>query len=153
MTCGRTWVTWLLTALALVWTIAPVVAAPRDVTYSAQYLAFAPNAGGQRVFALRQATDQREIGVFMNEDLLSGNMPIMGALYDWRFPICDQRCWLQSYIQGGLGLSTAGPLMELTWGVNLLWTVRLDVTTHAFITTNRLVLWSVPLWVGLSVKL
>lgn len=128
-------------------------AATQDVTYSFQFQSFAPNAGGQRAYALRRATDAREIGLFLNEDLLSAGNPIFGALYDWRFPICDQSCWVQLYFQAGIGLSTAGPIAELTWGSNFLWTARIDITTHAFFTTNRVVLWSLPIWVGLSFKI
>lgn len=128
-------------------------AASRDVSYSLQVHALAPNAGGQRAYALRRATNESEWGLFANEYLRAGDYPLMGGLYSFRYPICDQSCVIQFYAQTGVGVSNVGPFIELLWGTNLFWTVRLDVASQILITRDHVVVWSYPLWIGLSVSL
>ncbi len=125
--------------------------ANKMATYSLQVAAFAPNAGGQEAYALRRATDKVEWSVFVNRYLYAGDYPLMGATYDWRFPICDQSCFWQFYIQAGVGLSTTGPVLEVLWGTTLLWVARVDIATQMFFQSNRLISWSYPLWIGVSI--
>jgi hypothetical protein len=122
-------------------------------TWSVMGMALAPNAGGQAAYSLRRATDQNEMGVFANTYLQAGNYPLLGAVYDWRFPLCGQECFWQFFAQAGVGLSTGGPLVELTWGTIPFWILRVDVTTHIIAVPYRAVTWSYPLWVGLSLPL
>ena len=123
------------------------------VTYSAAWQAWAPNAGGQRAYALRRATPHSEISIFMNEYLLAGNNPLYGATYDWRLPICDRNCFWQFYVQMGAGISSGGVLGEILWSSTFLWVARLDIATQIFLSQQRLVTWSYPLWLGLSLPL
>lgn len=134
-------------------------------TVTAQYLSLAPNAGGQLAYGLRLATNNWEAGLFSNQYITAGNLPYSGGTYDWRFPICDDSCWWQFFVQGGGGLSNAGPLAEITWGTVLpllpLWlptsapkfvpALRLDVTSQMIFIRYRAVTWSYPLWAGVSV--
>lgn len=123
------------------------------VTYSLQVLALAPNAGGQNAYALRRATDEEEMFAFYNNYLGAGEYSLIGLGYDWRFPICDQSCFWQFYFEAGGGVSTAGPFAELLWGTNIFWVARLDISTHFYLTSKRVIGWSYPLWVGISMPL
>jgi hypothetical protein len=127
--------------------------AEEGVTYSLQVAALAPNAGGQQAYALRRSTDEDEWFLFSNNYLETGKFPLTGAGYNWRFPICDQDCFWQFYVEVGGGISTAGPMAEVIWGMNFLWVTRLDIGTHFYLTQNRLITWSYPLWAGISVPL
>lgn len=143
----------LLFAVALASISVPAWAKSERTTWSALGLALAPNAGGQAAYSVRRATDDNEIGVFANTYLMAGNYPLLGAVYDWRFPICGQECFWQFFAQAGVGLSTAGPLVELTWSTIPFWILRVDITTHIIAVPWRAVTWSYPLWVGLSLPL
>ena len=125
----------------------------KHTTYSLQALAFAPNAGGQQAYALRRATDKSEWTLFANYYLQTAGGPLMGGGYDLRMPVCDQRCFWQFYAQIGGGVSTIGPYVEVLWGTNLFWILRLDIATHFYITAARAIFWSYPLWAGLSLPL
>ncbi len=127
--------------------------AAKKASYSLQFHALAPNAGGQRAYALRRATDDREWSVFANEYLRAGDYPLFGGMYSFRYPICGQECLVQVYAQTGIGVTSVGPGAELLWGMNLFWTVRLDVASQFYITKDRVVVWSYPLWIGLSISL
>jgi hypothetical protein len=154
----------LLVAIALAAGAASAARAG-DYAVTAQTLALAPNAGGQQAYALRLGTDRWEAGAFSNLYLSAGSLPLSGAVYDLRLPICDHTCFWQFFVQAGGGLSNAGPLAELTWGTMIpllpIWlpvprfnyvpALRLDITTHMIVIRQRIVTWSYPLWVGLSV--
>lgn len=141
-------------------------AADKKYTVSAQGMALAPNAGGQQAYTLKLATNDWEAGVFSNQYILAGNMPLTGATYDLRFPICDDSCWWQFFAQTGVGLSNGGPIAEITWGTVIpllpLWlptsapryvpALRLDVTTQMIFIRYRAVTWSYPLWAGISIS-
>lgn len=120
---------------------------------SFQTSAMAPNAGGQNAFALRRGSNDEEWSVFSNQYLRTGDYPLSGLVYAKRFPICGTHCFWQFYVQTGIGISSAGPLFEVTWGTNLLWLARIDFATQAFVTTDRLIFWSYPLWLGISLPL
>ncbi len=140
-------------------------AADRKYTVSAQALALAPNAGGQEAYTLRLATNEWEGGVFSNQYILAGDKPLTGAFYDLRFPICDDSCFWQFFVQTGAGLSNGGPLAQITWGTVIpllpIWlpfsapryvpSLRLDITTQMIFIRYRAVTWSYPLWAGISV--
>lgn len=119
--------------------------------YSLQGMALAPNAGGQQAIALRRATAKSEWTVFANEYLRAGNQPLVGALYGLRFPVMGRSRGLQMIFETGVGVSSVGPMVELLWGTTLLWSVRLDVATHLYLAKERAILWSYPLWIGVSV--
>lgn len=118
---------------------------------SSQVWAFGPNAGGQRAFSLRGSGANHEVAAFVNTYLLAGGVPLLGATYSWRFQPCEGGCWWPIYTQVGIGGTTAGPLGELTWGTHLLWLLRIDFTTHFIVTGERVIVWPMPLWFGLSV--
>jgi hypothetical protein len=150
----RAWAKALRLFVIAVLATAPVsLRAAEDITYSLQVAALAPNAGGQQVYALRRATDKNEWFLFSNSYLETGKYPLTGVGYNWRFPICDQECFWQFYVEVGGGISTAGPMAEIIWGMNLLWVTRLDIGTHFYVTQNRIITWSYPLWAGISVPL
>jgi hypothetical protein len=123
------------------------------VTYSAQFLAYAPNAGGQQAYSLRRADDKGEWSVFANTYLMTGAFPLSGMTYNWRFPICNQSCFWQFFVEAGAGVSTAGPMVEVVWGSILLWSLRVDLSTQAFLIPQRVILWSYPFWMGVSLPL
>ena len=122
-------------------------------TYTLQLKAHTSNAGGQQVYGVRRGNDTHEISGFYNQFLLSGGKPIWGGTYHWRFPICGIECFWQFYAQAGIGLSTGGPILEFTWSTTAFWVARIDFATQIFVTRTRLVSWSNPLWIGVSVPL
>ena len=154
-----------LIALVMLLGTTSAFAAEKNWTATFQVGAFAPNAGGQDAYGLRVHRDNREYTLFSNSYLMAGAYPLTGAIYSWRFPICDETCWWQFFAQIGAGVSTAGPLAEIVWGSQIplapLWlprsapkylpSLRFDVTTHMIAVPYRLVLWSYPLWLGISV--
>jgi len=155
---------WTVT-LALSWLIAgAALANEKKWTATTQVGALAPNAGGQEAYAVRLHKDEREYSLFANTYLMAGSYPLTGAIYSWRFPVCDEKCWWQFFVQLGAGGSTAGPLAEVVWGslipIAPLWlprsspkylpAIRLDITTQMIVVPQRIVLWSYPLWLGIS---
>ncbi len=144
----------------------PAYAADDRTTVTGQFLALAPNAGGQEAYSLRVARDSWEAGVFSNQYLLAGDKPLTGAVIDYRLPICDTSCFWQFFVQGGGGISNGGPVAEITWGSIIpllpLWlptsapryvpALRLDITTQFVFVRYRAVTWSYPLWVGVSIS-
>jgi hypothetical protein len=135
-------------------------------TISAQALSLAPNAGGQQAYSLALATNSWEAGAFSNQYITAGNKPLTGATFNVRFPICDDACWWQFFVQAGGGISNGGPLTEITWGTVIpllpIWlptqaprfvpALRLDITSQQiYILPLRAVTWSYPLWAGVAV--
>lgn len=124
----------------------------------------APNAGGQEAYSLKLATNDWEISGFLNNYLLVGSMPMIGASYAWRFPICDDKCFWQFSFQAGGGFANAGPILEMTWNTVIpllpIWlptrappyypALRVDFTTQIILIQWRGVTWSYPLWLGIS---
>jgi len=141
-----------------------VNAAGKDRTLTLQAMAFAPNAGGQEAYAVRMHQADREYSLFANRYLMAGQYPLVGGVYSVRFPVCDETCWWQFFVQLGAGISSAGPLTEIIWGTMIpiapLWlprpspkylpAIRLDIATQMIIVPQRLVIWSYPLWLGIS---
>lgn len=142
---------WLL-CVCLIISATGAYAADKKAVYTLQYQAFAPNAGGQSVYGLRYRKNDREWGLFANQYLRAGPYPVTGIVYDWHFPICGSSCFWQFYFNAGVGLTQIGPLGEVMWGTDLLWFLRLDFATHFYLTNQRMFLWSMPLWVGLTVS-
>lgn len=113
---------------------------------------------------MKLATNDWEVGGFANRYITAAGRPLIGGTYSLRFPVCDDSCFWQFFAQFGAGLSTGGPLLDLTWGTNLplipLWLpfrappylpqLRLDFTTQIIFIQWRAVTWSYPLWVGVS---
>ncbi len=127
---------------------------PYGYTVSAQGLALAPNAGGQRAWSLRLAeNDQVEYSLFVNEYLVTGSVPLTGVSYGWRYSLCGRICPLRMFAQLGAGVSTAGPVVEVIWSVTPLWLLRVDIATHFYFLTDRAILWSYPFWLGVSVPI
>lgn len=130
-----------------------------------QAQALAPNAGGQQAYGLRVAGPTYEWGAFANSYLLVNEKPLLGATFDYRFAFCKKNCWWQLFTQLGGGASTAGPVLEATWGLMLplvpLWlpgaapkhipALRIDLTTQMYLIQWRGITWSYPLWAGLSI--
>ena len=114
---------------------------------------FAPNAGGQVVYALRRGTDSHEWSVFSNQYLKAGSYPLTGALYSKRYTLCGISCPVQFFGQLGVGASTAGPMLEFLWSINFLWVGRLDFVSHLYFTKQRIVVWNYPIWLGVSLPL
>ena len=129
-----------------------VFAKSRQYAVTAQQYALAPNAGGQQVYSLRLSVDDRiEYSVFSNQYLMTGKYPLSGFIYDWRFPVCEQGCFLQSFAQIGVGLATAGPLVAITWNLTPFWLFRIDFSTHIYASVDRVIVWNYPFWLGLTV--
>lgn len=122
----------------------------KKTAYAFQWLAFAPNAGGQAAYAARIGNDAYEWSLFSNSYLQTGPLPLSGILLSKRYTLCGQECFWQVYAQIGAGLSTAGPAVEFLWGTIPLWVFRIDFATHMYITQKRAITWSYPLWVGLT---
>ncbi len=121
------------------------------VSYTGEWQAFAPNAGGQKAYALRRGTNDSEWSLFLNEFLTTGNTPLIGGLYGLRFNVCDQSCFWQFFVTTSAGISTGGPTIDVSWSTVVLWIARLDFSTQIFFTRNRIVTWSYPLWMGVSI--
>lgn len=140
-------------------------AASGPVKVSLQYQAFAPNAGGQTVYGLRVARNNREYAIFQNQYLTAGDAPLAGGIYSWRFPACDTSCFVHLHAQAGLGITSAGPMTEILWGgelpllplalnggtIRYVPMLRLDFASHWIVTAQRVISWSYPFWLGLSV--
>lgn len=136
----------------------------KPYTVSASMNALAANAGGQEAYALRIHHDDAEYHVFANRSLSVGGKPLVGAGYDLRFNLCED-CFWRVFIQGGAGLSNAGPYVELDWGMAIpivpLWLpthpprylpqLRIDFATHLIFSQLRPNTWSYPLWLGIAV--
>lgn len=158
-----------LLVAALVWflTGTRTMAAEKAVNVSLQYAAFAPNAGGQVAYGIRGLRNNREIAIFQNQYLTAGGQPLLGVLYAWRFPICDESCMVHLHTQVGIGLTSAGPLVEFLWGTEIpilplglnggtipyVPMLRVDVASHWMATHSRLITWSYPFWVGVTLPL
>jgi hypothetical protein len=115
--------------------------------------AFAPNVNGQDAYSLKLTYSTQEFGVFANSDLQAGSSSLVGASWLRRFSLCTAACSFSHAILLGGGISSAGPLFEISWSFQLLWLLRVDFTTHYFVSTTRLVNWSYPLWLGLTIPL
>lgn len=152
--------------IILLWALhQPAVAAERRYHLATQIGALAPNAGGQTAYTLKIATNDWEVSAFSNQYLMAGDIPMTGATYDWRWPICSDGCFWQFYFQGGGGFSNGGPLLDMTWGTVIpllpIWlptrappyypAIRIDFTTQMILIRWRGVTWSYPLWIGISV--
>ncbi len=154
----------LAASLALSWRATPVMAAEKQLKVSLQYAAFAPNAGGQITYGFRGLRNNREIAIFQNQYLTAGSEPLLGALYAWRFPICDTSCMIHVHAQAGVGATSAGPLVEFLWGTEIpvlplglnggtipyVPMLRLDIASHWIATRSRLITWSYPFWIGVT---
>lgn len=115
---------------------------------------FAPNAGGQDAYSLRAGRDDFELGVFANTYLQVGGHPLSGVSYDFRFDICGKKCWFfRVYSAVGIGISSIGPFAEVVATFVPLSVVRVDISTHFIPARDRVILWSYPLWVGLTIPL
>lgn len=126
-------------------------ASANQLDLSAKALAFAPNAGGQAAYAIAAATRQTEYSLFVNTYLLTGDVPLFGVIYSRRLPLCSGSCWLwPTFLQAGAGLASAGPLLAVDWVMTPLSLLRIDMSTHLMINSKRVVAWSYPLWLGIT---
>lgn len=113
--------------------------------------AYTANAGGQDVYGLKLAIDDRtEYTLFANQYLITGAFPLTGLIYSKRLVWCPRSCVISSFIQTGIGISSAGPLVEFTWSLTPLWVLRIDISSHYYFFQIRPMQWSYPLWFGLS---
>lgn len=140
------------------------MAVDKPLKVSVQYAAFAPNAGGQITYGFRGHRNNREIAIFQNQYLTAGSEPLLGALYAWRFPICDESCMIHIHAQAGVGVTSAGPLVEFLWGTEIpvlplalnggtipyVPMLRFDIASHWIATRSRLITWSYPFWIGVT---
>jgi hypothetical protein len=118
---------------------------------SFQYIALTGNAGGQNAYALSLAQNNtREFGLFVNQHLSTGKIPLSGATYSLRYLLSPDYYVLTSFVQLGGGISTAGPLLALTWNITALQVVRIDMTTHIYFPQIRPLIWNYPLWLGIT---
>lgn len=152
-------------AIVLAFAATSSFAADKRYHLTAQGMALAPNAGGQEAYTLRLATNDWEAGVFRNEYITAGDYPLMGGTFEWRFPICDDACFWQFFVQAGGGGSTGGPVAHITWGTQIpllpIWlptrappyvpALRIDFTTQMIFIKWRGVAWSYPIWAGITV--
>lgn len=127
-------------------------AKPQSKTLSMQYQSFTANAGGQEAWSLRLSMNDRiEYSIFANKYLTAENYPLLGAIYSLRLPILSRKYPIRSFTQLGAGLTNIGPVVELLWSFTPLWIFRIDFSTHFYFTRSRMITWSYPLWVGISV--
>jgi hypothetical protein len=133
-------------------------------TVTGQFLSLAPNAGGQTAYRLEVHNNDHAFYGFNNRALLVGNTTLFGAGYDHRLPVCDESCFWQFFVQLGGGLTNGGGFAQVAWGTMIplipIWLpvdaprfipmLRVDITTQFYATTKRVVTWSYPLWVGIS---
>ncbi len=133
---------------------------------SMRFKSFTSNAGGQNAYAASYSTQKNEYTVFLNQNLQTGNVPLTGAVYDWRFLSCKTNCMWNFYGNIGGGISTAGPLAEVLVGVMIpvvpVWFsggplkyipyVRLDFGSQFYASRYRVITWSYPLWIGLALS-
>ena len=141
-----------LLAILILWSASPCVAS----SVSVQGMALAPNAGGQESYSIKYFHEKKKIeyGLFSTTYLVTdGNIPLTGVSANYRFDICGKDCAAQAFILLGGGISQIGPYAELTWGSILGWVTRIDITTQLYYSTteNRIITWSYPLWVGISI--
>lgn len=156
---------WMLMAL-LTWTHPRLIAKPAEIdTISARFFAFAPNAGGQEIYAASYLRQQIEYTLFLNRSVSAGTSSLAGGTASFRFYALDYDHFWQLYAQAGAGLSTGGPLAEILWGLTIpmipLWLptgapkyvpqIRIDVANQFYFSKTRAITWSVPLWLGFSV--
>lgn len=126
----------------------------KGYTLSFQTIAFTSNAGGQPTYSLRLAKeDQEEFTLFSNQYLITGDIPLTGIIYSKRLVWCPRNCPIGSFLQIGGGISSAGGVIEILWSLTPLWIFRIDFASHFYILLDRAVLWSYPLWLGLSIPL
>ena len=123
---------------------------------SVQGMALAPNAGGQESYSIKYFHEAHNIeySVFSTTYLVTeGNVPLSGVTGAYRLPICDESCFAQAFLLTGGGVSQIGPYAELTWGTILGWVTRIDITSQLYysFSEQRIITWSYPLWVGISV--
>lgn len=140
----------ILILLTTLWAPKEAICADKTVTYSLGYQALTGNAGGQKAYYLRRTTEKSEWAVFANTYLQSDDRPLIGALYDLRFPLLNENRFWQFYVQTGIGITTAGPAIELVWGTNAFWIFRVDIATHIYLSHRRPIIWSYPIWLGIS---
>lgn len=118
---------------------------------SMQYMALTGNAGGQNAYALSLSRENtREYSLFVNQHLITGKIPLCGATYNLRSYLFPAHLPLTAFIQAGAGLSTAGPLIALTWNLTVLQVARIDISTHLYFPSFRPMIWSYPLWIGIT---
>ena len=130
------------------------IACAKDNTYSItiQKDAWASNAGGQKAYGLRLAVnDKNEYFIFTNEALLVEEYPLIGAGYAQRYALFSRVWPLRFFAQFGLGLSSAGPLLELTFSLVNLWVFRVDISSHVYFSLPRTIIWNYPLWLGITI--
>lgn len=154
-----------LLLLALLLNAAPIFAARKNFReISAHSLALAPNAGGQDAYRLEGYSNPHAWHAFYNRALIVGNLPLMGAGYNYRMSVCDESCFWRFFVQAGGGLANGGPYGEISWGTIIplvpLWlptsaprfipSLRLDITSQFYISKTRIITWSYPIWAGLS---
>ena len=121
-------------------------------TFSLQYKSWTSNAGGQEVYSLRwEIDDKYEWALFSNQFLITGNYPLTGLLWDLKYTICGRSCFLGLSAQTGIGLSTAGPVVEILWSVRPFWLIRIDMATHLYFSQIQPIIWSYPFWLGVSI--
>ena len=76
----------------------------------------------------------------------------MGAGYSYRYETCSTWCFIAPVAQVGFGVSTMGPFVELNAIFYFFWRFRVDVATHFYFLKNRVMTWSYPFWLGVSLK-
>jgi hypothetical protein len=128
------------------------IGAPKkSAEYSILFKSFAANAGGQDAYSIRAGRDDFEVSVFANTYLTVGGNPLVGGAYARRFDLCGSQCWIfRAYTSLGLGVSTIGPYAEIAATFNPLSVLRIDIATHVIAGQERAILWSYPLWFGVT---
>ena len=141
------------------------VAARKDFReISLHGLSLAPNAGGQEAYRVEGYAKPNAWHAFYNRALMVGELPLMGAGYNYRMSVCDESCFWRFFAQVGGGLSNGGPYGEISWGTIIplvpLWlpvsaprfipSIRIDITSQFYIAKNRIITWSYPVWAGVA---
>ena len=121
-------------------------------TVSFQYQSWTSNAGGQQSYGLRWAIDEsQEWALFSNQYLMAADLPLSGIVWDLIFPVSPTSCALSMWIQAGVGLSSAGPVVEFLWSIRPLWLFRIDFATHLYFSGPKPIVWNYPFWLGINI--
>jgi len=158
----------LVTVASVTWSFGALAEKPdKRIQVASQFLALAPNAGGQDVYGLKISKEKWEFSLFSNQSIYAGGYPYSGIVLHRRFFFCDASCFWQFFSSIGAGGSNGGPIGEVSWGAVFplvpLWlplkapsyvpAIRIDITTQLVFIRWRAVTWSYPFWVGFSVPM
>ncbi len=125
-----------------------------DHVFSSMVRSFAPNSGGQTVYSLKyKDPHDYEYSATVSHYLSYGGQPLSSISMGKVLPLGQASFLVKGSLISGFGLSTAGPYLLIDWSVRILWFGRIDIATHFYILRDRISIWNLPLWLGISVPI